>query len=89
MHELLSKIEPEHLIGLVSVIGAFACGIVGIVMGVGLAMRRVELAAGLKRDMLDRGMTAEEILIVMEAGSKDVHHHRKNHMEKSPMEAEV
>jgi hypothetical protein len=52
MHELLSKIEPEHLIGLVSVIGAFASGIVGIIMGVALAIRRVELAAGLKRDML-------------------------------------
>ena len=36
MHELLSKIEPEQIIGLVAVIGAFACGIVGIVMGVGL-----------------------------------------------------
>jgi hypothetical protein len=89
MHELLSKIEPGHLIGLVSVIGGLACGIVAIVMGVGLEMRRVELAAGLKRDMLDRGMTAEEIRIVMEAGSKDVHHHGKNHMEKSRMEAEV
>ena len=36
MDELLSKIQPEHLIGLVAVIGAFASGIVAIVMGVGL-----------------------------------------------------
>ena len=69
MEELLSKFEPGHLIGLVSVIGGFACGIVAIVMGVGLEIRRVELAADLKKDMLERGMTAEEIRIVMEAGT--------------------
>jgi hypothetical protein len=84
MHELLSKMEPGHLIGLVSVIGWFACGIVAIVMGVGLAVRRVELAAELKKDMLERGMTAEEIRIVMEAGTNKAHGHRK-----SPMEVEV
>jgi len=71
MYELLSKMEPGTLIGLVSVIGGLVCGIVAIVMGVGLEIRRVELAAALKKDMLERGMTAEEIRIVMEAGSKN------------------
>ena len=70
MHELLLKIEPGHLIGLVAVAGGLVCGIVAIVMGIGLEIRRVELAAALKKDMLERGMTAEEIRIVMEAGSK-------------------
>jgi hypothetical protein len=84
MYELLSKIEPGHLIGLVSVVGGFACGIVAIVMGVGLGVRRAELAAALKKDMLERGMSAEEIRIVMEAGSN-----RSHHLHKSPMDAEV
>ena len=70
MHELLLKMGPGHLIGLVAVAGGLVCGIVAIVMGIGLEIRRVELAAALKKDMLERGMTAEEIRIVMEAGSK-------------------
>ena len=53
-------------------------------MGIGLEMRRTELAAALKRDMLERGMTAEEIRIVMEAGSND-----SKQLCKSPMDAEV
>jgi len=84
MYELLSKLEPGQLIGLVSVVGGLACGIVAIVMGVGLEIRRVELAAALKKDMLERGMTAEEIRIVMEAGWK-----RSQRLCKSPVDAEV
>jgi hypothetical protein len=84
MNELLSRIEPGQLIGLVAVVGWLACGIVAIVMGVGLAIRRVELAAALKKDMLERGMSAEEIRIVMEAGSKN-----PQRLCKSPVDAEV
>ncbi len=84
MHELLLKIEPGHLIGLTAVAGGLICGIVAIVMGVGLEMRRVELAAALKKDMLERGMTAEEIRIVMEAGSR-----HPERFAKGPVEAEV
>ena len=84
MYEFLSRLEPGHVIGLVSVIGAFACAIVAIVMGIGLEVRRAELTAGLKKDMLERGMTAEEIQIVMEAGTKSAQHIRKG-----PMHAEV
>jgi hypothetical protein len=84
MYELLSKMEPGQLIGLVSVVGGLACGIVAIVMGVGLETRRVELAAALKKDMLERGMTAEEIRIVMDAGSRN-----SQRLCKSPVEAEV
>jgi hypothetical protein len=88
MHELLAIVEPEpgHIIGLVAVVGAFACGMVSIVMGIRFASRRIELDAALKQDMLNRGMTAEEIRIVMEASSgtsRQYHHH------KDPMVAEV
>jgi hypothetical protein len=84
MYELLSKMDPGLLIGLVAVVGGLVCGIVAIVMGVGLEIRRVELAAALKKDMLERGMTAEEIRIVMEAGSKT-----SQRLCKSPVDAEV
>ena len=84
MNELLSKMEPGQLIGLVAVLGWFVCGTVAIVMGVGLAIRRTELAAALKKDMLERGMTAEEIRIVMEAPSKN-----SQRLCKSPVDAEV
>jgi hypothetical protein len=69
MHELLSKFEPGELIGLTAVVGGLVCGIVAIVMGVGLTIRKAELEAGLKKSMLERGMSAEEIRMVMEAGS--------------------
>jgi hypothetical protein len=32
--------------------------------------RRAEMTAALKQDMLNRGMSAEEILMVLEAGSQ-------------------
>jgi hypothetical protein len=84
MYELLSRMDPGQLIGLVAVVGGLVCGIVAIVMGVGLEIRRVELAAALKKDMLERGMTAEEIRIVMEAGSN-----RSERLCKSAVDAEV
>ena len=84
MHELLLKMGPGHLIGLVAVAGGLVCGIVAIVMGIGLEIRRVELAAALKKDMLERGMTAEEIRIIMEAGSKI-----PQRPSKGPVDAEV
>jgi hypothetical protein len=84
MYELLFKMEPGQLIGLVAVVGGLVCGLVAIVMGVGLEIRRVELAAALKKDMLERGMTAEEIRIIMEAGSKN-----SERLCKSRVDAEV
>jgi hypothetical protein len=84
MYELLSKFEPGQMIGLVAVSGGLLCGLVAIVMGIGLEMHRVTLAAGLKKNMLDRGMTAEEIQMIMEAGAKN-----SEHLGKSPVQAEV
>jgi hypothetical protein len=69
MIELLSKFEPGELIGLTAVLGGLFCGVVGILGGVTVAIRKTELAAGLKRSMLERGMSAEEIRMVMDAGS--------------------
>jgi hypothetical protein len=84
MPEFLSKMDPGAFIGLVSTVGAFSCAIIAIVMGIRLEYRRVELAAELKRDMLERGMSAEEIRMVMESGSRKMQPHCKG-----PIEAEV
>jgi hypothetical protein len=80
VYELLSKFDPGGLVGLIAVVGGLVGGIVAIVMGVGLEIRRVEL----KKTMIERGMTPEEIRLVMEAGSKN-----SQRLCKSPVEAEV
>jgi hypothetical protein len=69
MMELLSKFDADGLVGLTAVVGGLLCGALGIVMGVGLAIRKSELDAGLKRSMIERGMSAEEICMVMGARS--------------------
>ncbi len=69
MVELLSKFEPGEIIGLVAVGGAMVCGLVAIIMGIWLEHRRTEITARLKQEMLERGMSAEDIRTVLEAGT--------------------
>lgn len=69
MSELLSKFNGGELIGLAAVLGSFVCGALGIIMGVLHANKKAEIAASLKRDMLNRGMSAEEIRTVLDAGT--------------------
>ena len=79
MFELLSKFSPGELIGSCKplFVGGLICGTVGIVMGIGLAIRKTELTVGLKKAMLERGMSAQEIRMVMDAGSCDSLEHGK------------
>jgi len=51
-------------------VGGFVVALVSIVSGIAYSMRRDSLAAQLKQDMLDRGMSADEIKTVLEAGLK-------------------
>jgi hypothetical protein len=69
MNELLTRFSPEDFIGLAAVVGAFLCGIPAVILGLWYAIRQVETAAALKQDMLNRGMSAEEIRTVIDAGS--------------------
>jgi hypothetical protein len=69
MEEMLSKMDGGDFIALVAVSGGLLCGIVGIIMGCWLEMRRVAANSALKQDMLDRGMSADEIRIVLDAGT--------------------
>jgi hypothetical protein len=79
MSDLLAQFNPGQFIGLVAVAGGLLCGIVAIVMGIWLEMRRVETTAALKQDMLNRGMSADEIRTVLEAGSPAHPNHRRCH----------
>jgi hypothetical protein len=75
MMELLSKFDSGELLGLViggiAVIGGLLCGIIGIIAGTWQKVRRAEIAATLKQDMLNRGMSAEDICTVLEAGTTE------------------
>jgi hypothetical protein len=74
MAELLSKFDPGELIGLVAVAGGLLipilCGVTAILTDYLYKARQLAL----KQDMLNRGMSAEEIRVVLDAGSK---HSRK------------
>jgi hypothetical protein len=70
MSEFLSKFDGGELIGLVAVGGSMLCAMVAIIMGVWHANRKSEIAAALKTDMLNRGMSAEEIRTVLDAGTR-------------------
>jgi hypothetical protein len=76
--EFLSKFDSGELIGLVALAGGMIVGLILGIMRVLLAFcklkqehRQEEIAATLKQDMLNRGMSADEICTVLEAGSKD------------------
>jgi hypothetical protein len=79
MMELLAKFSPGQLIGLVAVVGGLLCPITAIIARHWFMMRQLTL----KQDMLSRGMSAEEIRQVLEAGStssrREVRRHHACH----------
>jgi hypothetical protein len=77
MTDVLSKFDSGDLIGLVAVAGVVLCGLVcgtlGIILGFytkAQEARQTELMCALKQDMLNRGMSADEIRTVLDAGSR-------------------
>jgi hypothetical protein len=70
MSELLHRFDAGEIIGLVAVGGGLLVGITAIVVGTWAKVRRTEIAAALKQEMLNRGMSAEDIRAVLDAGSK-------------------
>lgn len=69
MSEVLSKFNAGEIIGLVAVTGGLLCGLLAIVMGIWHENRKTEVNAVLKQDMLNRGMSADEIRMVLDAGT--------------------
>jgi hypothetical protein len=70
MSEILSRLRGDELIGLLLIVGCFVFGIAVVIAICWYKLRNAEIAASLKQDMLNRGMSAEEIKTVIEAGSK-------------------
>lgn len=70
MSDFFSKFDPTDLTMLFVVAGSFVAGIAAIIGGIWYKIRKAEIAAALKQDMLNRGMSAEDIKTVLEAGSK-------------------
>lgn len=70
MTEFLDKFNGGELIGFVAVAGGLLCGIVcgttSIIMDHLYKLRQLAL----KQDMLNRGLTADEIQAVLDAGTK-------------------
>jgi hypothetical protein len=65
MYEFLSTMRGGEIIGLVAVAGGLLCGIVSIVVGGMYKMRQLAL----KEEMVQRGMSADEICAVIGSGS--------------------
>jgi hypothetical protein len=74
MNEVLSKFDAGELIGLVAVAGGLLigllCGVTAIIADSWQKVRRSEMAAALKQDMLNRGLSAADIQTVLQADSK-------------------
>ena len=70
MTDLLSRFDSGQLLGLVSIVGGMLFSLLIVTGSYWRKVREAEIAAALKRDMLDRGMSAEEIKTVLEAGPK-------------------
>jgi hypothetical protein len=70
MGAYLSHLPFPELMGLLVVGGGLAMGFVAIIGAFWTDIRKREIAAALKQDMLNRGMSAEEIRTVLDAGTK-------------------
>jgi hypothetical protein len=66
MSELLSRFSSGELIGLVSIVGGLILGTIVICVHYLYKVRETEL----KRELVARGMSADEIKTVLDAGEK-------------------
>jgi hypothetical protein len=69
MAETLTRNFGEW-IGFMIVGGGLLIGLIAVAGGIWSDVRKREIAAALKHDMLERGMSAEDIRAVLEAGTK-------------------
>jgi hypothetical protein len=70
MSELLSKLDGNSVIALFALAGGLILAFVAILASAWTKVRQAEAVAALKQDLAARGMSAEEIRTVLEAGSK-------------------
>ena len=70
MLEFFSKLNGGELIGLAAVVGGLSVAATGIIASQWRRVRVAEMAAALKQQMLDKGMSAAEIEQVIKAGQQ-------------------
>ena len=74
MNDILSRIDSSDLatiIGVTVLVTVIVIGVGVVLVGViWFKLRQEEIRSNLKREMLDRGMSAEDIKTVLEAGPK-------------------
>ena len=68
MSEFLSKFNGGEVIGFVAVLGGLLIPTIAVITFHWRRARAAELEAGLKQQMLEKGMSAAEIVQVMNAG---------------------
>lgn len=69
MEALLSKLRPDELISLLSILLLYATGLTVWLTYSWRMHRRTEIEAALKQDMLNRGMSADDIERVVRASA--------------------
>jgi hypothetical protein len=67
--DMLSRFNFGELMGFLSVGGGLLIGLVAVAGGLWVELRKTEITAALKQDMLGRGMPPEEIKMVLDAGT--------------------
>jgi hypothetical protein len=70
MSDFLSKLESRDIVGLVTILCCLIFALSPIVAICWYKIHKNRTIAALKHDMLDRGMSAEEIKTVLDAGTK-------------------
>ena len=70
MSEFLSRLNSDDLCGILIVGASLIFGLAAIAISAWIKLRKAEIAANLKHEMLARGMSAEDIKAVLDAGNK-------------------
>jgi hypothetical protein len=69
MYDWLMSLGPG-IIGVIAVLGGFIISVVAILAGNWRRVRQIEMEISLKHEMLERGMSAEEIERVIKASRR-------------------
>jgi hypothetical protein len=67
--DILSRFNFGELMGFLAVGGGLLIGLVAVAGGLWVELRKTEMTAVLKQDMLSRGLSPEQIKMVLDAGT--------------------
>jgi hypothetical protein len=71
MSHVFMNMNYGEFMGFLALGGGLLVAFVAIIGGIWSDVRKKEIAAGLKHDMLERGMSAEDIRMVLDGGKKN------------------